>query len=166
MNQNDQERKGFLRGTALGIALGGAIGALAGVLFAPQSGKETRAQLVRAMQSASRELDHQIKDIENKVKDFSDATGKDLSELIDRAIVLKDEIVTFARSGFGKTGEISVETKREAMRLLDESKKMAADLDRVLGKKMSEADELVEDTGKEVKKTVKQDTQTKGNAKK
>jgi len=156
-NQHDQERKGFLKGTALGMALGGAIGAIAGVLFAPQAGRETRAQLVRTMQTASHQLDRQIKEIEHRVKDFSDATGKDLSELLDHAIVLKDEILTFARSGFGKSGQISTETKREAMRLLDESKKMAADLDRVLGKKLSQAGTLAVETGTEVKKTLKDD---------
>jgi len=154
---HEQERKGFLKGTALGVAIGGAIGAVAGVLFAPQSGRETRAQLVRAMQTAGKQLDHKIKDIEHRVKDFSDAAGKDLSEMLDRAVVLKDEIMTFARSGFGKSGEISAETKREATRLLDEGKKVAADLDRVLGKKLSQAGDLAKDTGQEVKQTVKRD---------
>lgn len=149
--EREQERKGFLKGTALGVAIGGAIGAVAGVLFAPQAGRETRAQLVRTMQAASRQLDHQIKEIEHRVKDFSDAAGKDLSELLDRAIVLKDEIITFARSGFGKSGEISAETKREAMRLLDESKKVAADLDRVLTKKLSDAGDLAANTAQQVK---------------
>lgn len=157
MSSNNNERKGFLKGTALGVAVGGIIGAVAGVLLAPQSGRETRAQLVRTMQTASRQLDRKIKEIEHKVGDFSGTAGKDLTELLDQATKLKNEIMTFARTGFHKNGEISIEARREASRLLDESKKIAADLDRVLGKKLSEAKDLARDTASEVKKTVKRD---------
>ncbi len=152
---SDKERKGFVKGTALGVAIGGLVGAAAGILFAPQSGKETRAQIARTLQTASRDLEKKIKEVEKKVSDFSDAAGKDLSELLDRATAIKVEIVTFTRSGISRSSEITADARKEAQRLMDESKKLIADLDRILDKKMSEAGGLAKDTGKEIKDTVK-----------
>ncbi len=151
-NKEDQvERKGFLKGTAIGVAAGAVAGAIAGVLFAPQSGKETRAQLKRVMQKSANELDRKVERVKSQVKDFSDVAGKDLTKLLARAGELKKEIMTFANNTFDKGVDLNEDVRKEARRLIDESQKVAADLDRILARKLTAAKELATDTGTKAK---------------
>lgn len=69
---------------ALGALLGAAVGVVAGILTAPKSGKETRAELKAKADDAKKRADHAIADakvkgqkVYNDVRDQADEHLKD-----------------------------------------------------------------------------------------
>lgn len=94
---------------ALGAVFGAAIGAIAGILMAPKSGKETRADLkVKAEQTKKdiqkttknvmKQADKVITDTKDKVQDIVDDTKDNVDELKRRS----GNAVKGAKEGFAK----------------------------------------------------------------
>ncbi len=52
-----------------GFIIGGAIGAIAGVLLAPKSGEETRAQLSKTAKETAKRTKETVEEIQNKADD-------------------------------------------------------------------------------------------------
>ncbi len=52
-----------------GMIIGGAIGAIAGILLAPKSGEETRAELCESTKDLLKRADETVKEIQNKADD-------------------------------------------------------------------------------------------------
>lgn len=156
-NSEADERRGFIKGSIVGGIIGAVAGAVGGILFAPQSGKETRAQLTAMLKKASKDLENKIELVKSRINDFSDVVGKDIAKLLERAHELKSEIETFGKSLIDSTLSLDEHARAEAQRLIDESQKILADLDRLLEKKAQETPETTQNDKKETKKTVKKD---------
>ena len=100
--------------TALALVAGIAAGAALGLLFAPRSGKETRA----ALRGKGEELQEDLAErIEQARKDWSKAKGK----MTDAATMTKDEVSDFIHYMFK-------EGKRTAGRVKDEVSSTANDV--------------------------------------
>ena len=151
------EKRGFIKGSIIGALIGAAAGVIGGILFAPQSGKETRAQIANMLKKAGRDLEKKIELVKSRIDDFSDVVGKDIVKLLDRAHELKSEIETFGKSLFDSTLSLDEHARKEAQRLIDESQKVLADLDRLLEKKAQESGDDKKTNEKETSKKVKKD---------
>lgn len=100
--------------TALALVTGIAAGAALGLLFAPRSGKETRA----ALRSRGEDLQEDLEErIEQARKEWSKAKGK----VSDAASMTKDEVSDFIHYMFK-------EGKRSASRMKDEVSSAANDI--------------------------------------
>lgn len=100
--------------TALAVVVGIAAGAALGLLFAPRSGKETRAALRGKGEELQEDLERRI---EQARKDWSKAKGK----MADAASMTKDEVSDFVQYMFK-------EGKRTAGRVKDEVSSSANDV--------------------------------------
>ena len=100
--------------TALALVVGVAAGAALGLLFAPRSGKETRAALRNKGEDLQEDLEERI---EQARKDWSKAKGK----MADAASMTKDEVSDFVQYMFK-------EGKRSASRMKDEVSSTANDI--------------------------------------
>ncbi|PIS15310.1 hypothetical protein COT63_00505 [Candidatus Shapirobacteria bacterium CG09_land_8_20_14_0_10_38_17] len=81
--QNKIKKAGFL---ALAATIGAAVGGALGVLFAPQSGKETREDIKKALNDTKKE----IKEKANKIQDLtSDQYQKIVDEVVDQYEAIK-----------------------------------------------------------------------------
>ena len=77
--------------------VGGAIGALIALLYAPQSGKETRKDIVRTARKIKKETSQVVEDAIDSISEFADGVkekvsniiehGKDISESAKKEIV-------------------------------------------------------------------------------
>lgn len=143
------KKGGFLKGLGLGALVAG-IGAL---LFAPQSGKETREDIGKGFNEAKDQLSvglDKVKEASVRVKDDS---VKETKELMRRAEKLKEQMNTVALKLSSASGDIKDDLLEEAKKLMVEAKAVAEELE-VLGKKIGtstkrEATKL----SKEVKKS-------------
>lgn len=70
--QNDEDRS-VLVSVLAGIGIGVLVGAVAGLLLAPQSGKETRDDLGKSMQ-----------DLSDKIGELGKTVGSKVSSAVDR----------------------------------------------------------------------------------
>jgi gas vesicle protein len=68
--------------------IGGAIGAAIALLYAPQSGRETRKDLKRTARRVKNEAVDLVEDTIDRVDDFVDDTKDRVTELIDRGVEL------------------------------------------------------------------------------
>jgi gas vesicle protein len=88
---------------AAAFLIGGAIGAAIALLYAPQSGLETRADIKRTARRVRREAADLVEDTIGKVDDFIDDTKDIVSEIIERGSELsgaaKKEIVKTLEQG-------------------------------------------------------------------
>lgn len=100
--------------TAIALVAGLAAGAVLGILFAPRSGKETRAALRSKGEDMKEDLEERI---EQARKDWSKAKGK----VADAASMTKDEVSDFIHYMFK-------EGKRTADRVQDEVTSTASDI--------------------------------------
>ena len=72
-----------------GFLVGGAIGALAGILLAPKSGEETRAQIAETAKEMTRRADETVKELQSKADDVvseMQKKGDELKEKLQNAI--------------------------------------------------------------------------------
>ncbi len=65
---NNKDNGSAMWGFLAGAVLGGAVGAGVALLFAPQSGEETRKMLKEKAEDLSKELDEVKKEIKPKMK--------------------------------------------------------------------------------------------------
>ncbi|HMK60054.1 MAG TPA: YtxH domain-containing protein [Dissulfurispiraceae bacterium] len=83
--------------------IGGAIGAAIALLYAPQSGRETRKDIRRTARKVKNEAVDLVEDTIDRVDDFVDETKERVSELIERGVELsgaaKKEIVKTLEQG-------------------------------------------------------------------
>lgn len=98
---------------AIGATVAAAAGYVAGLLTAPQSGKETRADISRTAKKSvkmaekeykklHKELDGLVKDVKSKSADLSAKASKELNELTEMAKVAKDkagEMISAVKNG-------------------------------------------------------------------
>ena len=108
--------------TALALVVGLAAGAALGVLFAPRSGKETRAALRSKGEDLKEDLDERI---EQARKDWSKAKGK----LADAASMTKDEVSDFIhymfKEGKRTTDRVKSQVTSTANDLADNARRAA-----------------------------------------
>lgn len=70
--------------------IGGALGALIALLYAPQSGKETRRDIVRTARKIKRETAHVVEDAIDTINEFADGVKEKVSEIIEHGKELSD----------------------------------------------------------------------------
>jgi gas vesicle protein len=85
--------------------IGGAIGAAIALLYAPQSGHETRKDIQRTARRVKNEAVDLVEDTIDRVDDFVDETKDRVTELIDRGV------------------ELSGAAKKEIIKTLDQGQK-------------------------------------------
>jgi gas vesicle protein len=69
---------------ALMLVAGGIIGAGVALLFAPQSGKKTRRDIVRYSKRAKNRAGEVVDDFADSISDMVDAVGEKASDILDR----------------------------------------------------------------------------------
>ena len=69
---------------ALMLIGGGIIGAGVALLFAPQSGKKTRRDIVRCAKKAKHKAEDVVDDFTDSLADMVDAVGERASDILDR----------------------------------------------------------------------------------
>lgn len=69
---------------ALMLVAGGIIGAGAALLFAPQSGKRTRRDIVRYAKKAKRKAEGVVDDFSAQVSDMVETVGDKAEEILDK----------------------------------------------------------------------------------
>ncbi len=110
--------------TALALVAGVAAGAVLGILFAPRSGKETRAALFSKGEELQEDLE---KRIEQARKDWSKAKGK----VADAASMTKDEVSDFVhylfKEGKQTAGRVKEEVVSSANNMADQAKRASED---------------------------------------
>lgn len=88
---------------AAAFMIGGAIGAAIALLYAPQSGRETRKDIKRTARRVRNEAADLVEDTINRVDDFVDETKEMVSEIIGRGVELsgaaRKEIVKTLEQG-------------------------------------------------------------------
>ena len=111
--------------TLLALGLGIAAGAVLGVLFAPRSGKETRAAIRSKGEDMKSDLDDMI---EAGRKEWSKAKGK----AADAASMTKDEVNDFVqymmKEGKNAAGRARTEAATAGANIADKAKQTAEDL--------------------------------------
>ena len=90
-----RERKGL----AIGAAIGAVFGVIGGILFAPKSGKETRADIKNAAVSAAGKVHEEADELLAKAKDLrgkaSSEAKKYVNEVKHHAGNLKEVVMSF-----------------------------------------------------------------------
>lgn len=87
---------------AMMLVAGGIIGAGVALLFAPQSGKKTRKDLVRYTRKVKRRAGDMVDDFSDSVSDMVDVVGEKASDILDK----------------GK--DLASDAKQELMRVIEE----------------------------------------------
>jgi gas vesicle protein len=113
---------------AIGAGIAAAAGYLVGVLTAPKSGKETRADIKQGAGKAVKEAEKEVKKVAAEVEDLgkeakkkgadlSKKAGAELGELMDKAKEAKDKAATILTAV--KNGEAD---DAELQKALDQSR--------------------------------------------
>ena len=79
-----------LKKVAAAFLVGGAIGALAALLYAPQSGKQTRRDITKTARRIKRETVDLVEDTIDNIHDFADDIKDKVTDIIDRGKDLSD----------------------------------------------------------------------------
>lgn len=119
------------RGFALGAAIGAVLGVVAGILFAPKSGKETRADIKETAQKAAErfskeasKLRSDLLELIEKVESNAIETGKGLTDkakkLIEQAKHTRESLNELAVSV--KNGEADDKDLNDAIKKAKEAK--------------------------------------------
>jgi gas vesicle protein len=66
-----------------GLVVGGAIGAIAGLLFAPETGEETRKKVAEKSKEWGDELLHKFDDLKESVTDVMEDVKKGTAEVME-----------------------------------------------------------------------------------
>lgn len=106
--------------TILALLTGAAIGAGFGLLYAPQSGKETREQLKEEAGKAKDKLSQEYEDLSSQVTEFADTAKSKFEKRIENLF----------KTANNKADDILTDMESE----LDELKKKNADLVKELDK--------------------------------
>ena len=69
---------------ALMLVAGGIIGAGVAILFAPQSGKRTRRDIVRYAKKTKNKAEDIVDDFSDSISDMVDAVGEKAADILDR----------------------------------------------------------------------------------
>jgi gas vesicle protein len=86
----DERNDNVMMGTLLVVA-GALIGAGAALLFAPQSGRETRKDIVRYARKTSRKVEGVAGEVVGSVADMADAVEEKAEELLEKGKDLSRE---------------------------------------------------------------------------
>ncbi|MDB5184599.1 MAG: hypothetical protein JWN38_407 [Candidatus Saccharibacteria bacterium] len=114
-----------LKKLAIGAAVAGAAGYIAGILTAPKSGKQTRAELKDAvddgisevekqLKGVHKELDHFVGEAKDKGGDMSGKAQKELDKLVGVAKDSKDKLSELAK--LAKKGDASDKDLKKAIK--------------------------------------------------
>jgi gas vesicle protein len=99
-------RKNNNKRWAIGAAIAGVVGYLAGLLTAPQSGKETREDIAGKAQDVKADSEEQLQSAKDEVAELlKNAKGKTLS-LSAKARVEYDEAVVMAKDAVNKGSSV------------------------------------------------------------
>jgi gas vesicle protein len=75
---------------ALAFLIGGAVGAGIALLYAPQSGKDTRKDIAKTARKIKRETVNIVEDAIDTINDFADDVKEKISDLIDSGKDISD----------------------------------------------------------------------------
>ena len=99
-----EKRKKIVKAAVVSTVVGGGIGALSGILLAPKSGKDTRADIKEKVNNAkaktieeSENLKNNVKDAKSKIKDYlKDRKYEEaiISEEVENKQALTEEVST------------------------------------------------------------------------
>ena len=128
MAKGDHEKG---KGLAIGAAVGAVIGVVVGVLFAPQSGKETRADIkdtatkamdkvVAEAKKLQNELGSLIDSGEEKIKDAGRSASKKAKDLVEQAPNAQDALKVLVKSV--KAGEADDKDLNKAIKKAKEAR--------------------------------------------
>jgi gas vesicle protein len=108
MRNKSQQRRVIMKNddavkVAAAFLIGGAIGAAVALLYAPQSGRDTRKDIQRTARRIRNEAADLVEDTIERVDDFVDETKDRVSEIIGRGVELssaaKKEIIKSLEQG-------------------------------------------------------------------
>lgn len=153
-----RRRKRYLE-DAVNVTLGALVGVAAGVLFAPQSGEETRAQIAQQ----SKEAALKAKDV---AEDLTDAVGEKYSEFQDYSKDLIEKVKKNAEEGVEFTKEQIDALEEAAGEIADEAKDKVKEAKRDVKETASNVKDTAEDVKddlKQAKDDVKKDVKKKPN---
>jgi gas vesicle protein len=91
---------------ALAFLIGGAVGAGIALLYAPQSGRDTRKDIVKTARRVKKETVNLVEDAVDSINDFASDVKDKVSDIIDR----------------GK--DLSEDAKKEVLRNLEQGQKV------------------------------------------
>lgn len=98
--------KKTLKKVAMAVGLAAAVGYVAGLLTAPKSGKETRADIKHAAQTGMDEAERQLKNITTELADLLEEAKRRGADMGEKARQQLDELVAQARAGREKAREV------------------------------------------------------------
>ena len=153
-----RRRKRYLE-DAVNVTLGALVGVAAGVLFAPQSGEETRAQIAQQ----SKEAALKAKDV---AEDLTDAVGEKYSEFQDYSKDLIEKVKKNVEEGVEFTKEQIDALEEAAGEIADEAKDKVKEAKRDVKETASNVKDTAEDVKddlKQAKDDVKKDVKKKPN---
>jgi gas vesicle protein len=76
---------------ALAFLIGGAVGAGIALLYAPQSGRDTRKDIAKTARRVKKETVHLVEDAVDSINDFASDVQDKVSDIIDRGKDLSDD---------------------------------------------------------------------------
>jgi gas vesicle protein len=91
---------------ALAFLIGGAVGAGIALLYAPQSGRDTRKDIAKTARRVKKETVHLVEDAVDSINDFASDVKDKVGDIIDR----------------GK--DLSEDAKKEVLRNLEQGQKI------------------------------------------
>jgi len=95
-----------VRKLAIGSAIAGAVGYLAGILTAPQSGKETREDIADKASDVKQSAEDQLNEIDNELNDLIKSAKQKTLALSSSARADFNEAVIKAKDAQNKTGQM------------------------------------------------------------
>jgi gas vesicle protein len=131
-------KRSFWQGTIIGAA----VGAVAGLLLAPKSGKETRADIKRnvkgtyqdvmkQLEKMSNDMTGRVNDLREAAKDLKGEAREESQELIRRAEVLKQDLRVSANSLAASGNQTKDVAIKQVKQLLNEGAGVMSELERV-----------------------------------
>lgn len=76
---------------ALAFLIGGTVGACIALLYAPQSGRDTRKDIAKSARRVKKETAHLVEDAVDSINDFASDVKDKVSDIIDRGKDLSDD---------------------------------------------------------------------------
>lgn len=143
-------KKGFL----VGSLLGAVTGAVAGLLLAPKSGEETRADIIKAVHkgntelakathTAQKELGKRADELKKVIQDLGGKLDGDAKELLVQAQQYKADLVKKTAEIVASGKELSESANKDARKLIDDGMKLAGQLDKIIQKNANKLSEAV-----------------------